>query len=159
MHGWVPISIQALAVVVLVLAIGWRSRRWRLMWVPLAALVGVGVAEWAHWFINSDGLADDPAPHQLWIWIALTGLAAGVLVLAGAVPSGGVAACRCWRCRCACCARRWRSTCGWATSRRADRLEPVTAGPLPDQTDRATVTAVAAQKATTSCRPRAVLCR
>ena len=146
MHGWVPISIQALAVVVLVLAIGWRSRRWRLTWVPLAALVGVGVAEWAHWFINSDGLADDPAPHQLWIWIALTGLAAGVLVF-------GWRGAHWWRRGAAvlavplCLLSAALALNLWVgyfpTVQNA--WNQMTAGPLPDQTSRATITAVAAQ--------------
>ena len=43
MHGWVPVTTQALAAVVLVVAVGWRSRRWRTVWLPVAALAG-GVA-------------------------------------------------------------------------------------------------------------------
>ena len=30
MHGWVPITVQVIAAIVLVAAIGWRNRRWRL---------------------------------------------------------------------------------------------------------------------------------
>ena len=37
MHGWVPGMVQAVAVTVLLLAVGWRSRRWRLLWLPAAA--------------------------------------------------------------------------------------------------------------------------
>ena len=29
MHGWLPIAAQALAAALLILAIGWRNRRWR----------------------------------------------------------------------------------------------------------------------------------
>jgi hypothetical protein len=33
--GWLPVSIQVVTVVLLVVAIGWRSRRWRRMWLPV----------------------------------------------------------------------------------------------------------------------------
>ena len=44
MHGWVPAALQVLAAVTLVVAVGWRSRRWRLLWVPAAALFGIALA-------------------------------------------------------------------------------------------------------------------
>lgn len=146
MHGWVPATIQLAAGVVLALAVGWRSRRWRTVWLPQAALVGAAAAYVIHWHIVDDGLSEDPAPVALWLWIALTGAAGAVLVLG-------------WR-----SARRWR--------RGASLLAPpfcllctalalnvwvgyfptvesawnqLTSGPLPDQTDRATVTAMVAK--------------
>jgi hypothetical protein len=79
--GWLPILVEGIAAVILVVAIGWRSRRWRLLWVPVAALAGVGLAGAAYWFIDYEALADDPAPVSLWLWIAVTGLA---VVAAGA---------------------------------------------------------------------------
>ena len=151
MHGWIPGTVQAISVTALLLAIGWRSRRWRLVWLPAAATVGVGVAAWAHWYIAADGLADDPAPHLLWWWIACSGAAAMILLLG------------------------WRGAAWW---RRGASLLAVplcllstllvlnlwvgyfptvqtawnqlTAGPLPDQTDLATVNAMAA----TGLRPQ-----
>jgi S-formylglutathione hydrolase FrmB len=145
MHGWIPGTVQAVSVTVLLLAIGWRSRRWRLVWLPAAAAVGAGVAAWAHWYITAGGLADDPAPHLLWWWIASSGAAATILMLG------------------------WRGAAWW---RRGASLLAVplcllstglvlnlwvgyfptvqtawnqlTAGPLPDQTDLATVNAMAA---------------
>ena len=65
MHGWVPGTVQAVAVTVLLLAVGWRSRRWLLLWLPVAALPWE--PEWpaaAHWYIAAGGLADDPAPRR-----------------------------------------------------------------------------------------------
>jgi S-formylglutathione hydrolase FrmB len=79
LHGWVPVAVQAIAAVALVLAIGWRSRRWRVLWVPLSVLIGVAAAAAVYWYIESAGLAGRRAPAALWIWITLTGLAAGVL--------------------------------------------------------------------------------
>src|ERR1700687_502962 len=80
LHGWVPGTIQAVTATVVLMAIGWHSRRWRTTWLPVALLIGVGAASWAHWYVDSAGLADDPAPRALWIWIGLIGLAAAVAV-------------------------------------------------------------------------------
>jgi S-formylglutathione hydrolase FrmB len=80
-HGWVPVTVQVIAAVVLVLAIGWRSRRWRVIAVPVALVAGVALTAALFWFIKDQGLADDPAPVGLWVWITLTGLAAMVVVL------------------------------------------------------------------------------
>lgn len=147
MHGWVPVTIQALAAVVLVMAAGWRSRRWRTVWLPVAALAGGVAAYLTHWYIVDRGLSDDPAPAALWLWITLTGMAAAVLVLG-------------WR-----TARRWRRGAAvlavplcllsaalvlnlWVgyfpTVQSA--WSQLTSGPLPDQTDQATVTAMAASR-------------
>ena len=80
MHGWIPTTVQVVAVVALIAAVGWRTRRWRFVWVPWAVLVGVTLAVTAYWYVASEGLADNPAPTSLWIWIALSGVAAGVMV-------------------------------------------------------------------------------
>jgi hypothetical protein len=45
--GWLPVSIQVVTVVLLVVAIGWRSRRWRRMWLPVSAGSGV-IGRWLH---------------------------------------------------------------------------------------------------------------
>jgi hypothetical protein len=65
MHGWIPGTVEAVTVIVLLLAVGWRSRRWRLLGLPAAAAVGAGGAAWTHWYITADGLADDAAPRLL----------------------------------------------------------------------------------------------
>lgn len=148
MHGWVPITVQAVTAGMLVLAVGWRSRRRQLVWLPMAAAVGVAAAGCVYWFIASGGLADDPAPMMLWVWIALTGLATTILVVD-------------WR-----GARWWRRGVSalavplcLLSSALALNLwvgyfptvqtawNQLTAGPLPDQTDRATVAAMAAEGA------------
>ncbi len=81
LEGWVPVTIQVVAAVVLVFAIGWRVRRWRLVWLPVCVAIGVAAALGANWFINSEGLAGNPAPDSLWVWIGLSALAVGVLIL------------------------------------------------------------------------------
>jgi len=145
MHGWLPITVQVIAGLLLIAAIGWRNRRWRVVWLPWAALVGAALAAAAYWYIASQGMSDDtnPAPYSLWIWIALTGVAAGVLI-AG------------WR-----GARWWRRgvsvlavpvcvlSAGLALNLWVGYFPTVetaynqlTAGPLPDQIDTGTVVAM-----------------
>jgi len=143
LHGWLPTTIEVVAAVLVLGAIGWRSRRWRLLWLPIALAAGVGTTAWAHWYIDAQGLADDPAPPELWIWIGVAGLAFAVLVLG-------------WR------SARWRrrvvsvlavSLCvlsvGVALNLWVGYFPTVqtawnelTAGPLPDQSNMATVTAM-----------------
>jgi S-formylglutathione hydrolase FrmB len=81
LHGWLPPTIWAVAAVALVVAIGWRSRRWRVMWLPVTVAAGLILAAWAHWYTDSQGLAGDPAPSSLWIWVGLTGMALAVAVI------------------------------------------------------------------------------
>ena len=68
--GWLPITVQAVAAVALLVAIGWRTRRWRLMWLPLSVAAGAIAAMAARTYMNSQGLASDPAPARLWLWVA-----------------------------------------------------------------------------------------
>lgn len=82
MHGWLPLTVQILAATAVVLALGWRTRRWRLIWLPWSAFIGAILALGTYLYIDSAGIADDsnPAPHTLWLWIALSGFAVGVLM-------------------------------------------------------------------------------
>ncbi|MEU0498934.1 alpha/beta hydrolase-fold protein [Mycobacterium sp. NPDC006124] len=80
-RGWVPVVLQAVTLAVVLAAIGWRSRTWRLRWLPIAAATGVALAAAGYWFVADQGLSDDPAPVLLWPWVAVTGLAVGVAVL------------------------------------------------------------------------------
>ncbi|WP_197507639.1 alpha/beta hydrolase-fold protein [Mycobacterium sp. ACS4331] len=146
MHGWVPFTVQALTVAVLLAAIGWRSRRWRVLCVPAAALAGVGAAVWSHWRIASDGLASDPAPHRLWVWIAVSAAAVVLLVL-------GWHRAPWWRRGAAllsvplCLLSTALALNFWVgyfpTVQNA--WNQLTAGPLPDQTDQAAIAATAEQ--------------
>jgi S-formylglutathione hydrolase FrmB len=80
-HGWIPLSVQVLATATVLLAIGRRSRRWVLVSIPLALLAGAALAAAVHSYIVDQGLADDPAPLVLWLWIAATGVAAAIVAL------------------------------------------------------------------------------
>lgn len=145
MHGWLPVVVQVLAIVALVTAIGWRTRRWRLIWLPWSAVIGVMLTVGAYWYTETAGVADDtnPAPQTLWVWIALSGIAFGVLV-------SGWRDAQWWRRAvavaavplCALCAglalNLW--TGYFPTVQTA--WSQLTAGPLPDQTDQVTVKAM-----------------
>jgi S-formylglutathione hydrolase FrmB len=143
LHGWLPPTVQAVTAAVLVLAIGWRSRRWRALWLPVAIAVGVAVAASANWYMNSQGLSGDPAPRALWIWIGVSGLAVGVVVL-------GWPSARWWRRAVSllavplCLLSAGVALNSWVgyfpTVQTA--WNQLTAGPLPDQTNMQTVTAM-----------------
>lgn len=148
MHGWLPLTVQCLAAAAVVLALGWRTGRWRRVWLPWSALIGGALAMATYCYIESAGVADDtnPAPHTLWLWIALSGLSIGVLV------SG-------WR------GSRWRPRvaaliavplCALSAALALNlwvgyfptvqtAWNQMTAGPLPDQTDAVTVAAMQKQ--------------
>ena len=136
MHGWVPVTVQVITGLVLLAALRLRRR------LVAAAAFGAALAAAAHWYVTSQGLAGEPAPHALWIWIGLTGFAAAALV-------SGRPGARWWRRTaavaavplCALCAalalNLW--TGYFPTMRTA--WGQLTEGPLPDQTDMATVAA------------------
>jgi S-formylglutathione hydrolase FrmB len=145
MHGWVPSTVQVVTAIVLIAAIGWRSRRWWLIWLPLAAGVGGVLALGTYWYLQSEGISDrsNPAPGSLWVWVAITG-AAVVVLLAGWRGS------RWWRrgistlavpmsLLCAALALNlWVGYFPWVQT----AWNQMTAGPLPDQTDEVTVAAM-----------------
>ena len=80
-HGWVPLLIQGLAVVVMVLALGWRTRRWWTVWSPVALVVGVLTAVLVRWYVDDQGMIGDRPPLRMWLWVGLAGLAVVVLAL------------------------------------------------------------------------------
>lgn len=79
MHGWLPATVEAVAVVAVMAAVAGRSRRWFARWlVPIAAL-GVAAAWLARWYMGHLGVASEPAPWQLWGWVALCVIAVAVV--------------------------------------------------------------------------------
>lgn len=80
-HGWLPFTIQLLTFAALCCAVGRRSPQWRVRRLPVALAVGAASAGALYWYITSLGIAGDPAPVGLWLWTALGGFAAAVLIL------------------------------------------------------------------------------
>ena len=78
-HGWLPVAIQVVAALALVVGLYRRPRSWLRVWGPGAAVCGAGAGALAYWYITSQGMADNPPPLMLWIWI---GFAAVALVIA-----------------------------------------------------------------------------
>jgi S-formylglutathione hydrolase FrmB len=148
MHGWLPFTAQALTAIVLALAVGRRSRRWRTVWLPAAAAVGAATAYLAHWYIVDRGLSEEPAPAALWLWVALSGAAAAVLVLGwrGARPWRRGATVLAVPLCLLCAALALNLWVGYFPTVQA-AWSQLTSGPLPDQTDQASVTAMAAKRA------------
>lgn len=80
-HGWFPVTVQLVVGALVLAAIGWRSRRWRTVWLPVAGLAGLITTALVYFAIRFEGLAGDPPPPTLWLWTTLSGLAAAVCVL------------------------------------------------------------------------------
>ena len=142
LHGWLPAVVQVLALLVVINAIGWR-RRWRKWALAVALGVAALVTALSHWYITSIGVAGDPAPPLLWLWIAISGFAAAVLLL-------GWPGARWWRRGlavlsvplCVLCATL--ALNGWVGyfPTVVAAWNQLTSGPLPDQIDRLRVTAM-----------------
>lgn len=142
-HGWLPVTAQLVAALILMGAIGARPTRRRARGLIISVAAGVALSVWAHWYIASVGVAGDPAPGRLWAWIGLIGLSCGAVVLGWrSFP---------WRRRilavlsvlgcvlsAALTVNAW---VGYFPSVHA-AWNQLTAGPLPDETDRLTVTAM-----------------
>ncbi|GAA4477896.1 alpha/beta hydrolase-fold protein [Rhodococcus olei] len=79
--GWLPLTAEIVTVVVLIAAVGWRTRRWRSISVPVGMCLGVAAALTARWYVDDQGLSSDPAPTRLWVWVAATAAALAVAVL------------------------------------------------------------------------------
>ncbi len=147
MHGWLPVTVQVIAALALIAAVSRRSGRWQVRWLPWAAIVGAALAASAYWYVASQGLSDNPAPHSLWIWIAMTGFAAAVLV-------AGWRRARWWRrgvsltafpLSLLCAALALNMWVGYFPTVQT-AWNQLTAGPLPDETDQVTVTAMQQQR-------------
>lgn len=141
--SWLPVVAQLITLVGVALAVGRRSRRWNLRWLPVAALVGAACAVAVNVYIGSIGVAGGPVPRRLLCWVGVAGFAV-------AVAAAGWRSARWWRRgvsvvsvpACALCAalmlNHW---VGYFPTVRA-AWNALSAVPLPDQTDRMTVTSM-----------------
>lgn len=141
LRGWLPAAVQGLALLVVFGAVGWRRRRWRGRTSAVALGVAAAGTVLSYWYITSLGVAGDPAPVSLWLWIAMSGLAGAVLVL-------GWPGARCWRRGLAllsvplcvlCSALAVNGWVGYFPTVLA-AWDQLTGAPLPDQIDRLRVT-------------------
>jgi S-formylglutathione hydrolase FrmB len=143
LRGWLPPALQVLALLAAVAAVDWRRRGWRKRALPAALIAAAAVTGLSYWYIGSIGVAGDPAPVSLWLWIAMSGLTAAVLLL-------GWPGARWWRRGvavlsvplCVLCAsvalNMWVGYFPTVLS----AWNQLTSGPLPDQIDRLRVTAM-----------------
>lgn len=70
--GWLPLTVEVMAIVLGMIVLARRSRRWWLVWIPVAAAVG-GLSVWLTYrYWTSAGLSSDPPPATLWWWIGAT---------------------------------------------------------------------------------------
>jgi S-formylglutathione hydrolase FrmB len=143
LRGWLPSALQVLALLLAVTAVDWRRRGWCKRALPAALIAAAAVTGLSYWYIGSIGVAGDPAPASLWLWIAMSGLTAAVLLL-------GWPGARWWRRGvavlsvplCVLCAtvalNMWVGYFPTVLS----AWNQLTSGPLPDQIDRLRVTAM-----------------
>ncbi len=143
LHGWLPLATQVLALLVALIVIDWRRRSWWQRALPVALVAAAAVTALAYWYIASLGVAGDPAPKSLWLWIAMSGLTAAVLVL-------GWKGARWWRRGlaflsvplCALCASMSLNLWVGYFPTVLAAWNQLTSEPLPDQIDRLRVTAM-----------------
>lgn len=67
LHGWLPWTIDVLAAVALVVAVGLRDRRWQLRTVPIIVGVSAAVAALTGILLRSYVITD-PIPIAVWAW-------------------------------------------------------------------------------------------
>jgi S-formylglutathione hydrolase FrmB len=141
MHCWLPVLLAAAALFAVIVAVWWRTRQWRTVWIPLSAAAGVIAATAVRWYLGSAGIMGDSPPLSLWVWV-------GVLGGACVVSIAGWRASPWWRrgvsllalpLVMACVAVTVNGWVGYFPTVGAAWTE-LTTGPLPDQTDRAGVT-------------------
>src|SRR5690348_13929203 len=141
--GWVPIAVQVLAALLLLYVVWGHSDRRGRRRLAIAALIGMMLAALAHLYISSIGISGQAAPGRLWLWIGLAGLALGLIGPAWKRASW-------WRRSasllavplCLICAAQAVNTWVGYYPRVHTAWNQLTTGPLPDETDRVSVTAM-----------------
>ncbi|MEU7764564.1 alpha/beta hydrolase-fold protein [Nocardia sp. NPDC049190] len=150
LHGWLPMTVEILAAMLLAVAVVRGTRTWWLIQLPVCVQVGVIGAAAARWYVADEGLASDPAPALLWVCVGGTATASAVAVL-------GWPGTRRWRRSAAILAiplalsstgivlNQWVGYYPTAQS----AWSALTAGPLPNQTDQSALPALRGTSPTT----------
>ncbi|WP_194290961.1 alpha/beta hydrolase [Nocardia aurantia] len=81
LHGWLPLTIELVALALLIIAIVRPSRQWWLIRVPIALVIAVAAGLAGLYYMNEQGLASDPAPPLLWVCVGATAAAIAIAVL------------------------------------------------------------------------------
>ncbi|MDH6110759.1 S-formylglutathione hydrolase FrmB [Kitasatospora sp. MAP12-15] len=86
LDGWFPWGVQLAAAAVLLVAVGWRDRRWRLRRLPVALAGAALLTVLAELAVVELAGVTDPLPVGLWLWVgsALAGLTVLVVGWRGA---------------------------------------------------------------------------
>ncbi|NUR97327.1 MAG: hypothetical protein HOV67_18965 [Kribbellaceae bacterium] len=78
--GWLPVALQVAAAAALLVAVGWRDRRWRLRVLPVVVALTVVLTVLAAYPGARAARQVDPVPISVWLWLGAT--AGALLVLA-----------------------------------------------------------------------------
>lgn len=81
LNGWLPTTIEVVAILAIAVMLTRRTRRDYLVWLPVAVVVGAVLTAMAHHELTTQGLASDPAPTRLWWWIGAVGSCCVLAVL------------------------------------------------------------------------------
>lgn len=79
--GWLIWALQILAIAALLAAAGWRDRRWRVLWLPVAVGAAALAALIAALVVSGSGLANDPIPVVVWVWVGLAFFSLAVVLI------------------------------------------------------------------------------
>ncbi|GAB5898310.1 alpha/beta hydrolase [Mycolicibacterium mageritense] len=80
--GWIPVTLQVLALVALVVGVGRRPGVPWVRWLTIALLTGVLFAVAVRVFVRYQGWSEKAASVSTVVWVVVTGFAAAVMVLA-----------------------------------------------------------------------------
>lgn len=81
LDGWLPWALRIGAVLLVMFAAGWGTRRWRIRWLPIAACTAV-LGTIAAWLMLPAALGlNDPVPIEAWLWLTALLFAAGVVIV------------------------------------------------------------------------------
>ncbi|MTE15399.1 alpha/beta hydrolase [Nocardia aurantiaca] len=81
LDGWFPWALRIASAILVVLATGWRDRRWRARWLPITA-GAAAVGAFGAWVAVPAMLAlTEPVPTEAWIWLAVLLFAALTLIV------------------------------------------------------------------------------
>ncbi len=82
LSGWFPTIVEVITAALVLTAVGWRTRRWRTVWVPVAIAVGTITSIGLYFYLDNRGLAPDSAPVLFWVFAAVTAMVV-VVITAG----------------------------------------------------------------------------